>query len=158
MQSATVNASPSTEGRSRERSERGWGAAPAPTIRQSWSRAALEVPPGAIRRPGLVPCALIRSPGSRQAGRQGRKDAAVERRYGEAGPQSRSRAPCKGTVLYAPNGAPLPLLREQSKDKPELARISAARTATLGRIRCLCLGVTKTTATRLWQPPKQVTH
>jgi hypothetical protein len=85
---------------------------------QSWSRAALEVPPGALWRPGLVPCALTRSrprnrwtpSGQGKRGTKVRKDAAVERRYGEAGSQAGPVLLARARPLPAPNGAPLPLM------------------------------------------------
>jgi len=97
---------------------------------QSWSRAALELPPGALRRLGLVPCALTRSrrrnrrtpSGQGKRGAKVRKDAAVERRYGEAGSQAGRRA-SQGTLSTpAPDGALLPL-RERKKTAPSGADI-----------------------------------
>src|ERR687896_2347555 len=90
------------------------GAAPAPVVSQTRSRAALEVPPGALRRPGLVPY-LSGSPAAKADGTESkrgakvRQDAAVERRKAqpvspETGPRAR-----RSTGPVGAYGAPLPL-------------------------------------------------
>ena len=77
-----------------------------PRFRRSWSRESLDRPPGALRRPGLVPCPFraggeTTGTGSKGSGAPRIEDAAVERRKARPVRQDRSRAPCKGTDLCA---------------------------------------------------------
>jgi hypothetical protein len=104
--------SPSTEGRSAERTERGWGAAPAPAVfahrgpGSPWRAASRPIMRPRVNVPYTFPVGS-----HRMEGKWGTKD--LRRRSGAPLRRGRlaswSRAPCQGTVLYAPNGAPLPL-------------------------------------------------